>query len=385
MSLGATLGVPGGRGLNGNMMVEPSLRVLALVTDAFGGHGGIAQYNRDLLSSLVRCERIGEVLVLPRGAVTSPGMLPSGIRQFSPVAGRRAYSLTAMGAIPRCWPIDIVFCGHIFMAPLAAIVARLSGARLWIQVHGIDAWQELPWFYRRAIEGADLITSVSRHTRRRLLAWVGIDPAHVKVLPNTVDPRFQPGPKPDYLLDRHALYEKKILLTVSRLASSERYKGHDRVIRVLPRILLDHPDTIYLVVGDGDDRPRLEALTLECGVQDKVIFTGPVVAEELPDYYRLADLMVMPSTGEGFGIVFLEAMASGVPVIGGTQDGSLDPLSDGALGTAVDPDDDQALASAISAALRRPVRNANVATRFTKQSFGDHLQALVRSSVVSAR
>ena len=97
------------------------------------------------------------------------------------------------------------------MAPLAAIVARLSGARLWIQVHGIDAWQELPWFYRRAVEGADLITSVSRHTRRRLLAWVGIDPAHVKVLPNTVDPRFQPGPKPDYLLDRHALYGKKIL------------------------------------------------------------------------------------------------------------------------------------------------------------------------------
>ena len=102
-------------------------------------------------------------------------------------------------------------------------------------------------------------------------------------------------------------------MTVSRLASSERYKGHDRVIRVLPRILLDHPDTIYLVVGDGDDRPRLEALTLECGVQDKVMFTGPVVADELPDYYRLADVMVMPSTGEGFGIVFLEAMASGIP------------------------------------------------------------------------
>ena len=82
MSLGAALGVSGGRGLSGNMMVEPSLRVLALVTDAFGGHGGIAQYNRDLLSSLARCERIGEVLVLPRGAVTSPGMLPSGIRQL---------------------------------------------------------------------------------------------------------------------------------------------------------------------------------------------------------------------------------------------------------------------------------------------------------------
>ena len=108
-------------------------------------------------------------------------------------------------------------------------------------------------------------------------------------------------------------------MTVSRLASSERYKGHDRVIRSLPRVLLKHPETIYLIVGDGDDRPRLEALASEFGVRDKVRFAGLVAGEELPDYFRLADVFVMPSTGEGFGIVFLEAMACGIDVIGGNQ------------------------------------------------------------------
>ena len=89
-----------------------------------------------------------------------------------------------------------------------------------------------------------------------------------------------------------------------------------------------------------------------------------VAGEELPDYYRLADVLVMPSTGEGFGIVFLEAMACGIDVIGGNQDGSIDPLGDGAVGSAIDPDDSEELVSAISAALRKPAGNVGGATRF---------------------
>src|SRR5262249_41117825 len=160
---------------------------------------------------------------------------------------------------------------------------------------------------------------VSRYTRRRLLQWIGIDPTRVKVLPNTVGPQYHPGPKPGYLIDRHAAGGKKVLMTASRLAASEQYKGHDRVIRTLPQILSHHPDTIYLIVGDGDDRPRLESLAAECGVMKNVQFTGLVPAEELPDYFRLADVFVMPSAGEGFGIVFLQAMATGVRVIAGSE------------------------------------------------------------------
>src|SRR5262249_39580498 len=158
-----------------------------------------------------------------------------------------------------------------------------------------------------------------------------------------------------------------------RLAAVDRYKGHDRVIRVLPRVLAEHPDTIYLVVGDGDDRPRLEALAEECGVRSHVIFTGPVDAAELPAHYRLADMLVMPSTGEGFGIVYLEALASGMHAIGGNRDGSVDPLADGVLGPVVDPDSDEELAAAISGAMRAPARGTDAAGRFGFEAFGQHL------------
>src|SRR5262249_36589168 len=210
----------------------------------------------------------------------------------------------------------------------------------------------------------------------RLLHWVGIEPARVKVLPNTVDPQYRPGPKPAYLLERHAAGGKMVLMTVSRLSEFDRYKGHDRVIRALPRVLQRHPDTIYLIVGDGADRLRLEALAVECGVSKNVHFTGAASPEELPDYFRLADVFVMPSTQEGFGIVFLEALATGIRVIGGSKDGSRDALGDGALGTLVDPENSEELESAILAALDHPARTEDRTGRFKPDLFREHLNEL---------
>src|SRR5262249_20042928 len=190
MPLGAALGLSGSGGLSGNVMVEPSLRVLAIVTDAFGGRGGIAQYNRDFLSSLAKCDRIGHVIVVPRASATPLGTLPCGVRQLPPVQGRLAFSLAALRVAWAHRPIDVVFCGHLFMAPLAAIIARLLHARLWVQVHGIEAWQELSRLYRQSVEAADLVTAVSRYTRRRLLEWIGIDPAPGRILSHNVDLRL---------------------------------------------------------------------------------------------------------------------------------------------------------------------------------------------------
>jgi phosphatidylinositol alpha-1,6-mannosyltransferase len=358
-------------------MSKGSLRVLALVTDAFGGYGGIAHYNRHLLSSLAACEGVGEIIVLPRASATWTGMAPFGVQQLRPRQGKLAYSLASLRAATHP-PIDVVFCGHLFLAPLAAAIAALVRARLWIQVHGVEAWQSPSGLHRRSVETAALITSVSRYTRRCLLEWVGIEPARVKVLPNTVESCFQPGTKPGYLVEQYGLGGRKVLMTVSRLVSSEQYKGHDRVIRALPRVLLDHPETVYIIVGEGDDRPRLESLAQQCGVGDKVCFAGRVRPEQLPDYFRLANVLVMPSTGEGFGIAFLEAMASGIPVIGGNRDGSVDPLADGEFGQLVDPDNGQELIAAICDVLSTAPANVDRASRFNDQAFAEHLQALVQ-------
>ena len=143
------------------------------------------------------------------------------------------------------------------------------------------------------------------------------------------------------------MHGKRILLTVGRLAADERGKGHDRVIRALPALVAVDPDLVYLVIGEGDDRVRLEELARQTGVADHVRFTGRVPAAELADYYRLATVFVMPSHQEGFGIVFLEAAASGLTPIGGNRDGSSDALADGVIGIGIDPESQDQLIAAI--------------------------------------
>jgi len=115
------------------------------------------------------------------------------------------------------------------------------------------------------------------------------------------------------------------------LRSTDIYKGVDVTIKALPQIAKTFPNVKYLVIGRGDDQSRLAQLAADLGVAERVIFAGFVPTENLAAHYRLADAYVMPSQ-EGFGIVYLEALACGVPVLAGDADGSADPLQDGKLG-----------------------------------------------------
>lgn len=362
MPVGQALGVQRGGSVN-TKMPNGGIHVVALVADAFGGFGGIAQYNRDFLSGLAKSDGVGKVTVFPRLGTNPNETLPAKLRQYPAVGNKVAYAVKVLAWLRSAGPVDTVFCGHIYMMPLAALFARLSGASLWLQVHGIDAWERPSRLVQWSVRQADLVTAVSRYTRRRFLSWAMVAPENVKVLSNTFQDRFTPGPKPASLLDRYGLSGKKVLLTVSRLAASERYKGHDQVIKALPAVLAALPDTRYLIAGDGDDRSRLEEHARSMGVADKVIFAGHVAEDELVDHFRLGDVFVMPSSGEGFGIVFLQASACGLQVIAGNRDGSIDALADGALGRLIDPHDQAALADAILAGLDAEVRPTEEALR----------------------
>ena len=351
------------------------MKIFALVTDAFGGHGGIAQYNRDFLSA---CATIPDlrITVLPRngeGGINTP----QGVTQLRGRKGEIVYSIVAAIKVFELRPVDMIFCGHLFMAPLAWVLAKLTGAKFWLQLHGIEAWERPSVLIRWVAEQADLVTVVSRCTRARFLAWSRIEPSKVRVLPNTVDNRFKPGSKPAHLVQRYGLAGKKVLLTVSRLASGERYKGHDRVIQALPGLIKCHPDLVYLIAGDGDDQTRLVALARTENVTDHVRFIGRVAEDELPEIFRLADVYVMPSTGEGFGIVFLEAAATGIPVIGGNCDGSLDALADNRLGQGVNPDDRDAICQVIKSSLDEPKRNVLATEIFGSENFQNHVNRLL--------
>ena len=313
-----------------------ALPMLALVPDAFGGRGGIAQYNRDFLSALVEVGAASSILVLPRYA-PDPVAPPSGINQVTPRASRFGYSVTALCA--GLWRrVDVVFCGHLYMAPLAALIARLKRAKLIIQTHGIEAWTRPSRLCQAAVDTADLVLCPSRYTRSHILGWSAITPERILVLPSTVDEGFSPG-NGSAVREAWGLQGKRVLLTVGRMDAHERYKGHDRVIAAIPHLVGRGHDVVYVVVGEGDDQPRLAALASKRGVGDRVRFMGAVGRQTVIDAYRAADLFLMPSTGEGFGIAFLEAMASGTRALGLAAGGACDALADGELGMAVAEDD----------------------------------------------
>lgn len=345
----------------------PGLSCLALVADGFGGTGGIAQYNRDFLAALADLPRVSEVTLLPRNPGEPIG-LPDRITQAAPVPGKRRYVIGAASASVRRRP-DLVFCGHLHLAPLAAVLARIARAPLIVQTHGIEVWTAPSRLRRRAVEAADLVLSVSRHTRAAVLAWADLAPERVVVVPNTVGDRFAPGDGAA-LRTAWGLAGKRVLLTVGRLDPGERYKGQDQVIEAIPKLVARGHDVAYVVIGEGDDRTRLTAIATRLGVADRVRFAGFATPETLVEAYRMADLFVMPSTGEGFGIAFLEAMACGTPALGLASGGACDALGDGELGTALGRDDD--LAAAIDRLLAEPPPDPWMLADRTRARFGRH-------------
>ena len=357
--------------------------MLALVSDCYGMGGGIARYNQDLVEGLA--EGGAHILVLPRHGRADGLVLPAGIRQEPPVFNRLLYSLRSLWIGWRHGPFDVVFCGHVYMAPIAWAVARLIGARYWLQTHGTDVWESRPALRRRAIEAADLVTAVSRGTRHILLGWVELPPDRVRVIPDTVQDRFVPGPPPAALRERLALGPGPILLAVGRLSAGERYKGHEQVFGALPALRERFPALVYAVAGGGDDRAYLERRARELAGESAVRFLGFVPEEDLPGLYRLADLYVMPSTQEGFGIVYLEAAACGLRVVGGRGGGTADAIPDERVGAIVDPADRDALLKTIVRLLGQGRADATAVEPYRRAHFAAAARALYARLVARPR
>ena len=316
------------------------MRLLTLVTDAFGGRGGIAKFNRDLLTALCEHDGCTAVVALPRVIAEEPTSLPSKLLFRAESAGGKIKYVRHVLRALATDRFDGVICGHIDLLPVAALAASVQRVPLLLVVHGVEVWQRTPsQILRIALRRVNAFVSVSALTRERFLSWARPRGSHGIVIPNCIDTQlFSAGPKSTELLSRYALGGRTVLLTVARLWASERYKGVDEVLEVLPKLIRDVPTVSYLLVGDGDDRERLEAKAEALGVRERVVFAGYVPEHEKADHFRLADAFVMPGRGEGFGIVYLEALACGIPVVASTEDASREAVLHGALGELAHPD-----------------------------------------------
>ncbi len=332
-------------------------RALALVTDAFGGRGGIALYNRDFLSAVSRIQECAQIVVIPRLAKDRLEPVPTKVDfRISGLGGKLRYVGAVLKSLLQRSRYDVVICAHMNLLPLAYVCALLRGRKLVLLIYGIDAWQ-VYWkrLMTRLVARVDQVISISEITALRFAEWSGIDRARIALLPNAIHMEwYGVGPKSPGLIDRYNLSGKTVLMTMGRLEATEGYKGFDEVIEVLPKLLELTPNLVYLIVGEGTDTERLRNKVISRGIQRNVTFTGWIPEPEKADHYRLADLYVMPSRGEGFGFVLLEAMACGVPVIASKADGGREAVRDGELGELVDPENPDELRSAVLRALKKP-------------------------------
>jgi phosphatidylinositol alpha-1,6-mannosyltransferase len=269
----------------------------------------------------------------------------------------RVATLRGIWTIVRDERIAVLCIGELVAGGwLAAACQRLFGLKTIIYVHGEEistrtSYDEGGQRRRRALAAADAIVAVSRFTRDTLVSGFGVPRDKIELVSNGVDlGRFVTRPRPAHLVDRYRLAGRPVLLTVSRLYAR---KGVDRVIESLPLVLRHLPDLVYLIVGEGSYRTTLENLVAFHDLGSSVIFTGAVQDYELTDHYTLGDVFIMANREmpdgetEGFGLVFLEANACGLPVIAGRAGGSVDAVTDQVNGLLVDGDDTAAIAAAV--------------------------------------
>jgi glycosyltransferase involved in cell wall biosynthesis len=348
-----------------------------LATDAHGGFGGISQYNRDVLEAIAGFDRVREVVVLPR-IVSDPGFsAPKKVTyDLIGAAGPASFLWRSIVHGVMGGSYDLIYCAHMNLLPVAAGISYVRRVPLLLAIYGIDAWwRPSRHLVAKLATRADLVISISKITLDRFRSWSAVDERVTAVLPNAIKAdRYGTGEKDQALVRRLSIEGRTVIMTLGRMSSDERYKGFDEVIEVMPRLRELEPQIAYIAVGDGDDRPRLEAKARELGVGDRVVFSGRIPEAQKSDYYRLADAYVMPSSGEGFGFVVLEALACGIPVVASIADGTREAVRDGLLGTMVDPKDPAALLAAIMDAVQRPKQVPAGLGHFSFEQFSTRLR-----------
>ena len=250
----------------------------------------------------------------------------------------------------------VVVLSHVNLMLAAWLIKKINpSVKIILIAHGIEIWPVMKGFKRKMLNCCDEIISVSNFTRNKLIEVHKIDSEKCTVMNNCLDPFLPlrrnvivtPGLRKKYGFSS----TDKILFTLTRLSAKERYKGYDKVMEAMVQIR--NNDVKYLIAGshDAEEKEYIGVLIKKLKLEGRVVLAGFIPEEEVASHFAMSDCYVMPSVKEGFGIVFIEAMNYGLPVIGGNADGSVDALQDGQLGVLVDPYNVTEIKDAISEVL----------------------------------
>jgi glycosyltransferase involved in cell wall biosynthesis len=349
--------------------VKRKMKVLILATDIYT-RGGIARHTYTFASALADLLGPENVDVLALLAYGDPSDLQPQFRVLGPVSDRltpvakirfvmKALALARNG-------YDLIVCSHLSFALLAAAIRLAYKTPYWVACYGMEAWARLPLFKRVALRQSDLLLPISRFTAQKLSEVNDIPQDRMSIVYTML---------PDHLVrlltapvalggsEVGARNRERTLLSVGSLERPLAYKGFDTVIRALPVVLARVPDARYAIVGEGDDRPRLEQLTAELELENQVTFAGSVSDAQLAEFYRSCDVFVLPSKvmerngsweGEGFGRVYVEAALAGKPVVGSSAGGAAEAVLHGNTGLRVEPSSREQIARAIIQLLENP-------------------------------
>jgi glycosyltransferase involved in cell wall biosynthesis len=328
-------------------------KIAFFVLTAFSHMGGIEKFNRAFIKAL------GDLSTSLHLKTTQGGMYDESFdnhytaqQTYHAFKGKKLPFV--LWAIRQSLQQDVIILGHLNLAVIGVLLKRIAPKKkLLIICHGIEVFEPVSGLKKKALERADQVLAVSSFTKNQLILKQGLAAEKISVFPNTIDPFFKfPADftKPVYLQERYGIAgDEKVIFTLTRLNSNEGYKGYDTLVSILPELMKKNISFKYILAGKADatELQRMNALISSLGLENKVIMPGFVADEEITDHYLLADVFVMPSKGEGFGIVYTEAMACGLPVIAGNKDGSTEALQFGELGTLVDPDGEEELKEAL--------------------------------------
>jgi phosphatidylinositol alpha-1,6-mannosyltransferase len=354
-----------------------SMRLVLVTQDFPPLRGGIQTYALEVAKRLAgRCEAFAVIAPEGEGADAVDRSLGFRVFRRGSVDMLLATCAPTLAKLALAEGFDHALHAQWTTAPASLALRGLGRLKkVSIAAHGRELLLE-PWravgFAQRSYDGvrrqalrrADRILAGSEYTAG-LVRDLGVEPGRIAVTRYGTDPsRFCPRDA-SALRERLGLGGRPVLLTISRLVAR---KGIDSVLAVLPSVRRAVPGVAYVVAGDGPERGRLEAEARAHGVADAVHFVGPVEDEELPLWYSLGDVFVMPSRSEppdveGFGIVFLEAGACERPVVALRSGGVPDAVADGVSGLLVEPDDPRALGARLSELLLDPARAAELGRR----------------------